>query len=98
MKITDEESRIEGALAQVRIDPHDGRCHGAHDIVITALPLPDDLREKTGDMAHVTLFWAGSNGPLSIAGTEEFKAALGWACVIAKALREGQYKGHNQLP
>lgn len=92
MKISAEEPRIDGALAQIRIDPHDGRCHGDHDIVITALPLPDELREKSGHRAHVSISW-GATALLSITGSEEFHGALARACIIARRLRlSGKYE------
>jgi hypothetical protein len=91
MRITDEseEDRLGNAEIVVRVDPHDGTCRGAHDIIIAAFRLPDGM--ATEHRMHVTLSW-GTNALLSIRGSEEFVEALEVALGIARQIRaDGTY-------
>lgn len=76
---------FDASVVAVRVDPHDGACHGAHDIVVEAF-------STGGQRPHVTLSWQGS-ALLSIRGTKEFRDALTRAIEIAERIdHTGVYK------
>jgi hypothetical protein len=89
MKITDESHlpRYGNAEIVVRLDPHDGTCRGAHDIIVSGFRNPNGSGPP-----HVTLSW-NTTVVLSIEGSTEFAAALDKALKIALQIRrDGEYR------
>lgn len=80
MRITQEPDRV--GLRFI-IDPHDGACQGAHDIVVLGLPIGDTRR------LHVSVSW-GTSVFLSVGGTTSFGLGLVAAIDIAQRMeRDG---------
>lgn len=74
----------------VIVDPHDGACRGAHDIIVLAIPAEPTAADP--DKAHVSLTW-GPSALLSLTGTLEFKNGLDYAMGIARQMRrDGEYR------
>lgn len=89
MKITQETPRVHGSI-QIRIDPHDGTCHGDHDVVLVALPFPPGI--ATDKTHYSTVTWRAS-AFLSVTGSREFGEAILKACEIADQIAtDGEYR------
>lgn len=76
------EHELERTASRIRIaiDPHNGHCRGAHDVIVEATKLPG-----VADL-HVTYSW-GPSIVLSAQGTAEFRDALSLALERGEELR-----------
>lgn len=85
---------VAGGIA-VRVDPHNGVCEGAHDIVIEAMPVYTTQDPAERPHLHVSLAWQASIF-LSIRGTQEFAGGLAVALQIARQLEaDGEYREYR---
>lgn len=80
-RIVEHEMERSSRHIVIALDPHDGDCHGDHDIIVEATKFPSF--EGRGFLTHVTYTWKTSV-VLSQNGTEEFRNGL------TKALERGE--------
>ncbi|HKW13079.1 MAG TPA: hypothetical protein VJS69_01195 [Candidatus Krumholzibacteria bacterium] len=83
--------RIDGHFV-IRIDPHNGSCRGAHDILIHIMRTPVAVEEVIGDEYYYSLSW-NSSVFLSVEGSESFLRGLQAATALVRQLERDEAKG-----